>query len=137
MATMANLLMQACHSSHRSAAVNLMSRVCLLKSFALTLLHMRRLRHIFVDERRSLARTDGPADTESAMIMGNSTRAWDRFYDLRFQQRGAANAVNAMPAWRQGMLAASGISGTIRNEPLALPAPNQPSIPDLDISELD
>lgn len=87
-----------------------------------------------MDERRSLARADGPADNESAMIMGNSTRAWDRFYDLRFQQRGAANAVNAMPAWRQGLL---GMPSGLPAEPLALLAPDaSPEVPDCDVSEL-
>lgn len=63
-----------------------------------------RLRHIFVEERRSLDRAAGPADADAAMVMGNSTRAWDRYYDLQFQQRGAAAAVSAMTPWRNDML---------------------------------
>ena len=57
-----------------------------------------------MDERRSKNRVDGPADADAAMVMGNSTNAWDRFYDMRFQQRNAAAAVDAMTGWRQGML---------------------------------
>lgn len=57
-----------------------------------------------MDERRGVQRADGPEDAEAAMIMGNSTRAWDRFYDMRFQRRGAENAVNAMPQWRSQLL---------------------------------
>ena len=57
-----------------------------------------------MEERRSLERVAGPADTDAAMVMGNSTRAWDRYYDLRFQQRGAAAAVSAMAPWRSNLL---------------------------------
>ena len=46
----------------------------------------------------------GPEDRDAAMVMGNSTMAWDRAYDMRFQQRNAAAAVTAMSVWRQGML---------------------------------
>ena len=49
----------------------------------------------------------GPNDADAAMVMGNSTMAWDRYYDMRFQQRNAAAAVDAMTGWRQGMLAGS------------------------------
>ena len=58
-----------------------------------------------MDERRSLNRVQGPNDADAAMVMGNSTNAWDRYYDMRFQQRNAAAAVTAMTGWRQGMLA--------------------------------
>ena len=58
-----------------------------------------------MDERRSLSRVQGPRDADAAMVMGNSTQAWDRYYDLRFQQRNAAAAIDAMSDWRQGMLA--------------------------------
>ena len=47
---------------------------------------------------------EGPADAGAAMVMGNSTNAWDRYYDMRFQQRNANQAVEAMTGWRQGML---------------------------------
>ena len=49
-------------------------------------------------------RAAGPSDAEAAMVMGNSVMAWDRFYDMRFQQRSAASAVDAMTVWRQEML---------------------------------
>ena len=60
-----------------------------------------------MDERRSLSRAAGPSDAEAAMVMGNSTRTWDNYYDMRFQMRGAAAAVKAMPAWRQSLLSES------------------------------
>lgn len=69
---------------------------------------------------------EGPTDAEAAMVMGNSTTAWDRFYDMRFQQRGAASAVAAMTQWRQGML---GHSDDVVDLIEAMP--------DLDVNELD
>ena len=93
----------------------------------LTLYVFCRLRHIFVDERRSLNRAQGPADAEAAMVMGNSTRAWVRSYDLRFQRRGAENAVNAMPAWQQDMLASS----------QSLPSPVDAEAIEVDMNDLD
>lgn len=88
-----------------------------------------RLRHIFVDERRSLNRTAGPSDAEAAMVMGNSTRAWDRYYDMRFQRRGAEAAVNAMPGWRQNMLAGQG-SAIVEQSSTS-------NIDDFDVTQLD
>ena len=39
------------------------------------------------------------------MVMGNSERAWEESYDLHFQTRDAQAAVDAMPQWREAMLA--------------------------------
>jgi hypothetical protein len=58
-----------------------------------------------VDERRSADRAPGPEDSAAAMVMANSTRAWDQSYDLQFQRRGAQEAVDSMQIWRQHMLA--------------------------------
>lgn len=41
----------------------------------------------------------------AAMIMGNSQSVWDTSYDRHFNKRQAAEAMAAMPAWRDRMLA--------------------------------
>ena len=49
-----------------------------------------RLRDIFIDEideRRSLNKVEGPKDSQAAMAMGNSERAWTDFYDGHHQKR--------------------------------------------------
>ena len=50
---------------------------------------------------------EGPDDAAAAqvMIMGNSTQAWSRNYDLHFDVRKAQAAVDAMQTWRQHLLA--------------------------------
>ena len=63
-----------------------------------------RLRHIFVDERRSADRVPGPEDTQAAMVMGNTTRKWTQSYDLRFKKREFQAGVNAMQSWRAALL---------------------------------
>ena len=63
------------------------------------------LRHIFVDERRSRQRVEGPDDAAAAQVMGNSTQAWSKNYDLHFDVREAQAAVDAMQTWRQHLLA--------------------------------
>lgn len=63
-----------------------------------------RLRHIFVDERRSADRAEGPENHQSAMAMGNSEAAWDAAYDRNFQRRECQAGVDAMNVWRQHML---------------------------------
>ena len=64
-----------------------------------------RLRHIFVDERRSRQRVEGPDDGGAALVMGNSEIRWSKSYDLRAMQRKSTHAVEAMGAWRAAMLA--------------------------------
>ena len=64
-----------------------------------------RLRHIFVDERRSKQRVEGPEDGGAALLMGNSEIRWSKSYDLRASQRESTHAVEAMGAWRAAMLA--------------------------------
>ena len=64
-----------------------------------------RLRHIFVDERRSKQRVEGPTDKDASKVMGNSEVQWDRAYDLRAFKRDTRAAVEAMPTWRAAMLA--------------------------------
>ena len=63
------------------------------------------LRHIFVVERKSGQRVDGPDDAAAAQVMGNSTQAWSKNYDLHFDVREAQAAVDAMRTWRQHLLA--------------------------------
>ena len=63
-------------------------------------------RHIFVSERRSDDRVDGPSDRGAAMAMGNSLDAWDRYYEKQrhFHPADCQRAVNAMDTWREGLL---------------------------------
>ena len=68
------------------------------------------LRHVFVDERRSKQRVEGPEDKGAAHVMGNSERQWELSYDLQFDTREAQAAVDAMDTWRCGVLAEVGPS---------------------------
>lgn len=63
-------------------------------------------RHIFVDERRSDSRAQGPTDKGAAMAMGNSERAWDAHYEKQrhFHSRDCQAAVSAMDVWRDSLL---------------------------------
>ena len=63
-----------------------------------------RLRHVFVDERRSAGRAPGPSDAAAAMIMSNSVQQWDRSYDMNIRKREAQAGADAMLVWRQHML---------------------------------
>ena len=68
-----------------------------------------RLRDIFIDERRSLNKVEGPnckdiKDSQAAMAMGNSERAWTDFHDGHYQKRECQAGVAAMASWRQSML---------------------------------
>lgn len=62
----------------------------------------QKLRHIFVDERRSRHPAAGPADDAAAFVMGHSTKAWTNAYDLSIRRRSAQEAVDNMAAWREG-----------------------------------
>jgi hypothetical protein len=64
------------------------------------------LRHLFVGERRSNDRVDGPADTGAAMAMGHSVRQWDKVYDQHLSARQVQGAVDAMEQWRGALLGA-------------------------------
>ena len=46
---------------------------------------------------------EGPDDAAAAQVMGNSTQAWSKNYDLHFDVREAQAAVDA--TWRQHLLA--------------------------------
>ena len=63
-------------------------------------------RHIFVDERRSDDRAEGPSDKGASMAMGNSQKAWDTSYEKQrhFHPRDCQQAVNAMDIWRGSLL---------------------------------
>ena len=62
-------------------------------------------RQVFVAERRSPERVQGPTDRGAAMVMGHSVKQWDQWYDLDFHARHAQQAVDAMSTWRQALLA--------------------------------
>lgn len=61
-------------------------------------------RQVFVDERRSDNRAEGPSDQGAAHIMGHSVSQWDKWYDTQFYLRQGQSAVNAMDEWRQNVL---------------------------------
>lgn len=65
------------------------------------------LRHVFVDERMSLDRVNGPTDRGAAHVMGNSTQQWAHSYDLAFDSREAQAAVDSMDVWRGGLMSNS------------------------------
>lgn len=85
------------------------------------------LRHIFVDERRSRQRVEGPDDAAAAQVMGNSTQAWSRNYDLHFDVREAQAAVDAMQTWRQHLLA--------RQQPVLVEAPAEEGAAEMSASD--
>ncbi|DBA81080.1 TPA: hypothetical protein ACH3X2_000803 [Trebouxia sp. C0005] len=62
-------------------------------------------RHIFVDERRSSDRVEGPSDRGAAMAMGHSQDAWNKHYEMQrhFHPRDCQAAVNAMDTWRDNL----------------------------------
>ncbi len=62
-------------------------------------------RQVFVHERRSAERVEGPADRGAAMVMGHSLAQWTKWYDLDFHVREAQQAVDAMASWRAALLA--------------------------------
>lgn len=62
-------------------------------------------RQMFVEERRSPGKVEGPNERGAAMVMGHSVAQWDKWYDQSFHARQAQEAVDAMTKWRHGMLA--------------------------------
>ena len=48
---------------------------------------------------------EGPDDAAAAQVMGNSTQAGSKNYDLQFDVREAQAAVDAIQTWRQHLLA--------------------------------
>ena len=79
-------------------------RVLLKRLGASAVIPPSRMRHIFVDERRSLDAAPGPSNAGAATVMGNSVQEWDRSYDLDMRRRESQAAVDSMPAWREAML---------------------------------
>ena len=65
------------------------------------------MRHLFVEERLSESRVEGPSDHDAAMLMGNSTRTWGSYYHKRLADVYAQKAVDKMAAWRQNVIAAA------------------------------
>lgn len=58
-----------------------------------------------MEERRSKERAPGATDEASAALMGHSTAAWDKAYDLRCGLRESEKAIEGCTVWRQAMLA--------------------------------
>ena len=71
-------------------------------------------RHIFVEERMSARRVEGPADRGAAMAMGNTVAAWERHYHKQrhFHPRECQQAVDSMQGWREHLLGAPPTSST-------------------------
>lgn len=61
-------------------------------------------RQVFVHERRSAERVEGPSDRGAAMVMGHSLAQWSKWYDLDFHSRESQQAVDAMATWRDQLL---------------------------------
>ena len=68
-------------------------------------------RSIFVVGTRDMQHQQGVGEGAlgdgAAMVMGNSQQVWDSVYDRHFNTRQAREAMDAMPMWRQQMLAAA------------------------------
>lgn len=79
-------------------------------------------RQVFVHERRSPDRVEGPNDRGAAMVMGHSLAQWNKWYDLDFHDREAQQAVDAMEAWRVNLLS----SHAQAPPPSTLVPPTQP-----------
>ena len=69
-----------------------------------------RLRKIWVDERLSLERVEGPENHQAAQVMGNSVDAWNKHYDLACNLRDSQAGVDSTAVWRRNMLAKSLLS---------------------------
>ena len=63
-----------------------------------------RLRSIFIQERRSADKADGPEDFQAAMAMGHSVKAWTKFYDKHYQRRECQAGIDTMNEWRRQLL---------------------------------
>jgi hypothetical protein len=61
-------------------------------------------RSIFVGERRSVNRVEGPVDRAAAMVMGHCEKVWNTNYDRQYSMRNAAQCIQAMQGWREGLL---------------------------------
>ena len=71
-------------------------------------------RHIFVDERMSDARVEGPLDNGAAMAMGNSEAMWAKHYNKQkhFHPRDCQRAVNSMETWRNHLMGTTSEAST-------------------------
>ena len=87
-------------------------------------------RQVFVHERRSAERVEGPSDKGAAMVMGHSPKQWDKWYDLDFHARHAQQAVDAMATWRNNLLSSQALSAATTSAPQLQQSPNimQPSL---------
>ena len=85
-------------------------------------------RQVFVHERRSEGRVEGPKDNGAAMVMGHSVQQWSKWYDLDFKAREAQAAVDAMTPWREALLSSSQPSSQQQQQqppsPSSQPNPN-------------
>ena len=64
----------------------------------------KRLRYIFVTDRREHAERPGPEDAHAALVMGNSEAAWTAYYHTNFDSWGAQQAVDKMAEYRVACL---------------------------------
>ena len=84
-----------------------------------------RCRHIFVDERMSEDRVEGPLDKGAAMAMGNSVEAWIKYYHKQhhFHPEEAQQAVFTMDGWRGRLKARWAVRSSQQHAPKLLGAP--------------
>ena len=61
------------------------------------------LRRIFVDGMRESGTRGSAFERGAAMVMGNTTREWDRTYDLNFKLRDGQNALGQLKQRRGAM----------------------------------
>lgn len=76
-------------------------------------------RQVFVAERRSADRVEGPKDSGAAMVMGHSVQQWNKWYDLDFKAREAQAAVDAMTPWRDALLSQTSQPQQVQQQPSA------------------
>ena len=85
-------------------------------------------RHIFVAERRSDDRVQGPSDRGAAMAMGNSQEAWDRYYEVErhFHPKDCQTAVDEMITWRHNVSSTPSPASNLIQSALASLVPSNP-----------
>ena len=101
------------------------------------------MRHIFVGERTGPDAKAGPSDAAASQLMGNSVRAWERYYNLaNFDGKTAQEAIEQMQPWRAAMLQKAGAAAaqpaaadsTLPAAELAMPsAPMQMETEEVDV----
>lgn len=90
----------------------------LLRMWGLTERGPHALRHAFVCLHMQSASRGANSQAGFAFCMGHSHQEWERTYDLLSLQRAGQQAVDAMPAWRQAIMA-SHVSTQVPQVPVA------------------